>query len=79
MYLSLFFMSKRIDESQKAEEKQKFCIKCLGFVVVFFLSFTQLFLFFGRETHLNVALSSKWGMTTIHKATICSLTILEES
>ena len=24
MYLSLFFMSKRIDESQKAEEKQKF-------------------------------------------------------
>ena len=77
MYLSLFCMSKRIDESKKAEEKQKFCIKCLrGF---FFPPSTQLFLCFGTETHLNVVLPSKWGMTIIHKVTICSLTILEES
>lgn len=65
MYLSLFCMAKLINESQKAEKKQKFCIRFLG---VFFF-FNCLFYAFGRERNLNITLPSNRQMTVIiHRA-----------
>lgn len=58
MYLSLFCMAKLINESQKAEKKQKFCIRFLG---VFFSLIVYSMLLEGKEIWILHCLQiGKW-------------------